>query len=99
MSEARAPGVPLEVGCVLARASGVLLVLTDDGPVRATYDATLLGQVARDRTRAPEPGEWVSLRRWSDGPLTVHDVLGRPPRPGLATVLPLHGVRRGRRRA
>ena len=76
---------------MLAREIGVLVVLTDDGPVRASYGARMLGAIARDRSRSPEAGEWVTLRRWCDGPVTVEGVLTRPCRPpALATVLPLH---------
>ena len=74
---------------------GVLVVLTDHGPVRASYGARMLGAIARDRSRVPEAGEWVTLRRWCDGPVTVENILSRPaPRP-LAQVLQLHGNRRG----
>ena len=75
---------------MLAREIGVLVVLTDDGLVRASYGARMLGAIARDRSRLPEAGEWVTLRRWCDGPMTVEDVLTRPFRPALATVTPLH---------
>ena len=78
------------VGCVLVQEIGVLVVLTDDGPLRATYGAGMLGAIARDRACAPEPGEWVELRRWPDGPVTVERAVYCP-RAGapLATVLPL----------
>ena len=80
---------------MLAREIGVLVVLTDDGPVRASYGARMLGAIARDRSRLPEAGEWVTLRRWCDGPVTVEGVLTRPHRPpALATVLPLHRNKR-----
>jgi len=76
---------------VLAREIGILVVLTDDGPVRASYGARMLGAIARDRARLPQAGEWVTLRRWCDGPVTVEGVLTRPcGPPALATVLPLH---------
>ena len=79
-----------EVGCVLGHETGVLLVLTDRGEVRATYGARMLGALARDRACAPEPGEWVTLRRWPDGPVTVEGLVWRPPAPPvLATVVPL----------
>jgi hypothetical protein len=82
---------------VLARETGVLVVLTDNGPVRASYGARMLCAIARDRSRSPEAGEWVTVRRWCDGPVTVEDVLTRPDRsPALATVLP---IRRNRERA
>ncbi len=69
-----------EVGCVLGHEVGVLVVLTDHGPLRATYGARLLGAIARDRGCTPEPGEWVALRRWPDGPVTVEGAVYRPPR-------------------
>jgi hypothetical protein len=74
---------------VLAREVGVLVVLTDDGPVRASYGARMLDAIARDRSRLPDSGEWVTVRRWRDGPVTVEEVLTRASRPVLATVLPL----------
>ena len=85
MTAARAPGAELEVGCVLAREIGVLVVLTDDGPVRASYGARMLRVLARDRARLPEAGEWVTLHRWHDGPVTVEDTFRRAPvcRPAL----------------
>lgn len=96
MTAARAARPDLEVGCVLAQEVGVLLVLTDGGPLRATYGARMLGAIARDRSGVPEPGEWVSLRRWCDGPVTVERTLTRPPPAPLAQVLPLRGARNGR---
>ena len=79
---------------MLTREIGVLVVLTDVGQVRASYGPRMLGEIARDRSRLPEPGEWVTLRRWYDGPVTVERTLARPPVAGtdhvLATVLPLH---------
>ena len=89
MTAVPAPREEQKVGCVLAREIGVLVVLTDVGPLRASYGARMLGQVARDRTCVPEPGEWVVLRQWYDGPVTVEAVLNRRP-PRLAQVLPLH---------
>ena len=84
------------MGCVLARELGILVVLTDAGPVRATYGTRMLGAIARDRSRVPDPGDWVSVRRWSDGPVTVEDALTRSAAPHLARVLSLHR-RRGPR--
>ena len=60
---------------MVSRETGVVVVLTDDGPVRATYGGGLLGRIARDRSCLPGPGEWVVLRRWADGPLTVEEML------------------------
>ena len=77
-----------EVGCVVSCETGVVVVLTDDGPLRATYGAKLLGRIARDRSCMPGPGDWVALRRWSDGPLTVEHCLARRD-PQLAPVVPL----------
>ncbi|MCW2836805.1 MAG: GTPase, partial [Marmoricola sp.] len=89
MTSARAARAGVEVGCVLACDIGVLVVLTDEGPVRASYGAMMLGAIARDRSHVPTAGEWVSLRRWSDGPVTVEGTLGRANPSPLARVLPL----------
>lgn len=89
MTAERASRVDTCIGCVLAREVGVLVVLTGAGVLRASYAGTLLDAVARDRASEPEPGEWVSLRRWCDGPLTVERALGRSTRPALADIVPL----------
>ena len=81
---------------MLAREIGILVVLTEDGPVRATYGARMLGAIARDRSCVPGPGDWVSVRRWCDGPVTVQSALTRSSASPLAQVLPLHGTRRPR---
>lgn len=92
-----------EVGCVLGLDAGVLVVLTDAGAARASYGARMLRVLARDRSCTPEPGEWVVLRRWPDGPVTVEQTLRRTPAPGShadvpGVVVPLHrGARRDRR--
>jgi ribosome biogenesis GTPase len=88
LSAVPAPRAEEVVGCVLAHDVGVLVVLTDVGPVRASYGARMLAQIARDRSRVPEPGEWVLLRQWYDGPVTVESVLSRRPC-AVAQVLPL----------
>lgn len=86
-----------EVGCVLGQETGVLVVLTDRGRERASYGARMLATLARDRSCAPEVGEWVCLRRWPDGPLTVEGLVWRPPVPtALARVLPLRPRRSDR---
>jgi hypothetical protein len=79
-----------EVGCVLGAEVGVLRVLTDRGEIRATYSGRMLGALARDRSCAPQVGEWVALRRWPDGPVTVEGLVWRPPpQATLAPVVPL----------
>lgn len=59
------------VGCVTHVEAGVFVVLTDRGEVRASLDGTMLGEVARDRSRLPVPGDWLVLRAWCDGRVTV----------------------------
>jgi hypothetical protein len=83
----------VDVGCVLACDVGVLVVLTDEGTVRASYGAKMLGAIARDRSHVPTAGEWVSLRRWPDGPVTVEGTLGPANPSPLARVLPLRRAR------
>lgn len=90
MTAARAPRHADEVGCLLARETGVVVVLTDHGPLRASYGARMLVQLARDRAALPEPGEWVALRRWCDGPVTVEGLLAHRPATPLADVVRLH---------
>ena len=88
-----------EPGCVLRIDTGVALVLTGSGERRASYAARMLAQVARDPSRAPQAGDWVTVRGWSDGRTTIEDCL-TPPRVGAVSldggvVVPLR--RRGRR--
>ena len=78
---------PRWVGCVVSLAPGVLTVLTDAGEVRATLDGVLLAAVARDRTQLPTPGDWVHLRSWPDGLVTVLTTI-RPAANSCAKVLP-----------
>ncbi|MDG4814360.1 ribosome small subunit-dependent GTPase A [Micromonospora sp. WMMD956] len=56
---------------------GVCTVLDADGPLRATLGAAVLADAARDLTRLPCAGDWVLLRTWPDGPVTVESVLPR----------------------
>jgi hypothetical protein len=92
LTSAGAARADVEVGCVLACDIGVLVVLTDEGTVRASYGVRMLGAIARDRSHVPTPGEWVSLRRWPDGPVTVEGTLGQADPSPLARVLHLRGT-------
>jgi ribosome biogenesis GTPase len=56
---------------------GVCTVLDATGPVRATLGAAVLAAAARDLTRLPCAGDWVLLRTWPDGPVTIESVLPR----------------------
>lgn len=59
------------MGCVVGGETGVALVLTDGGEVRASYGGSMLSLIARDRACAPTPGDWVVLRRWPDDRVTI----------------------------
>lgn len=59
------------LGCVVSVEAGVAVVLTDVGEVRATFGGGMLCRIARDRSCLPGPGDWVVLRAWPDGPMTV----------------------------
>jgi ribosome biogenesis GTPase / thiamine phosphate phosphatase len=72
------------VACVVRVETGVAVVLTDNGERRASYGARMLSDVARDRSRAPQAGDWVTLRTWPDGRVTLEECLTR----ASATVLP-----------
>ena len=75
-------------GCVLRVDTGVAVVLTDQGVRRAGYGARMLARVARDRSRAPEAGDWVRLRSWPDGRTTLEECLTRPTPPPAPTPAP-----------
>ncbi|MEP6815927.1 MAG: hypothetical protein ABI873_10290 [Marmoricola sp.] len=72
------------VGCVVRVETGVAVVLTDLGECRASYSGRMLADVARDRSRAPRVGDWVTLRTWPDGRVTLEECLTRV----VAVVLP-----------
>src|SRR4029077_9524614 len=67
------------VGCVVRVETGVAVVLTDKGETRASYSGRMLADVARDRSRAPVAGDWVTLRTWPDGRVTLEECLTCPP--------------------
>lgn len=77
------------LGCVLSIETGVAVVLTDEGEVRASFGGAMLCRIARDRSCLPGPGDWVVLRQWPDRRVTIE---GRAAR-RLADVIPMR--RRG----
>ena len=87
MTAERAPRADPWLGCVVGSETGVARVLTDRGEVRASYGGGMLGLIARDRSLAPGPGDWVVLRCWPDGRVTIERPL--PAGPGVAPVIPL----------
>lgn len=66
-------------GCVLRVETGVAVVLTDEGEVRASFGGRLLGDIARDRSRAPGAGDWVLLHGWCDDRITIESCLAARP--------------------
>ena len=56
---------------------GVCTVITEDGPIRASWSGSLLKAVAEDSTAAPCTGDWCLTRTWPDGPITIEHVLDR----------------------
>ena len=87
MTAAHAASARPWVGCVIRARTGVFEVLTDIGTVRASLAGAMLAHVARDRRMLPEAGDWVRLREWSDGRITVESCCTAPST--CATVLPL----------
>jgi hypothetical protein len=92
MTAERAPIADRWVGCVVGSETGVALVLTDRGQVRASYGAGMLARIARDRSAAPAPGDWVVLRRWPDGRITLEAPMCSAPARD-ARVIPLRAPR------
>ncbi len=68
------PGLP---GRVTRVDRGVCTLMTEHGPVRASWSAALLDAAATDPTKAPCTGDWCVLCCWPDGPVTIHAVLDR----------------------
>jgi ribosome biogenesis GTPase len=66
-----------EVGRVLRVHRGLADVLTEAGPLRASFAGDLLGVVARDPAAAPCTGDWVVVREWPDHRHTLERVLPR----------------------
>ncbi|MFF0268366.1 ribosome small subunit-dependent GTPase A [Kribbella sp. NPDC004536] len=56
---------------------GLATVLTERGPVRATWSGGLLTAVANDPQAGPCTGDWAVLRFWSDDRITLESVLPR----------------------
>jgi ribosome biogenesis GTPase / thiamine phosphate phosphatase len=56
---------------------GVCTVITQDGPIRASWSSALLEAAAADPTAAPCTGDWCVTRTWPDGPVTIEAVLER----------------------
>ena len=65
------------VGRVVRVDRGVAGVLTEQGPVRASWGAPVLQRAAHDPTEAPCAGDWCVLRTWPDHRVTVEHVLPR----------------------
>ena len=65
------------VGRVARVDRGITSVLTEDGPVRASLGAGLLGRLAADPTEGPATGDWCILQSWPDHRVTLERVLPR----------------------
>jgi len=74
LEPARMPGEP---GRVTRVDRGVCTVVTEDGPVRASWSGALLDAAAADSTAAPCTGDWCIVRTWPDGPVTIETLLER----------------------
>jgi ribosome biogenesis GTPase len=67
----------LTPGLVARVDRGVCEVLTEAGPLRASVAGDVLADAAADPLGMPCTGDWVALRDWPDGRLTVAAVLPR----------------------
>ncbi|NDL56247.1 ribosome small subunit-dependent GTPase A [Phytoactinopolyspora mesophila] len=52
-------------------------VITDEGQIQATYGGDILAAAAADRSWHPAVGDWVALRYWPDGRITIDAILPR----------------------
>ena len=65
------------LGRVVRVDRGLVSVLTEDGPVRASVGGALLGRMAQDPTEGPCTGDWCVVRAWPDHRYTVERLLPR----------------------
>jgi ribosome biogenesis GTPase len=65
------------LGRVVCVDRGLVSVLSEGGPRRATLGSGLLGRVAKDPTEAPCTGDWCMIREWPDGRDTLERLLPR----------------------
>src|SRR6266545_768303 len=70
-------GDQLTPGLVARVDRGVCEVLTEAGPTRASVAGDVLADAAADPLAMPCTGDWVALRDWPDGRITVAAVLPR----------------------
>ena len=56
---------------------GLATVLTEDGPVRATWSGAVLSAMASDPQAGPCTGDWVVLRFWPDDRITLESLAPR----------------------
>jgi ribosome biogenesis GTPase len=56
---------------------GACDALSSDGPLRATFSGALLAAGAADPVSTPCVGDWIAVRRWTDGRITAEAVLPR----------------------
>ena len=56
---------------------GLSTILTEDGPVRATWSGGLLAAIAADSQATPCTGDWVAMRCWPDDRVTVESLAPR----------------------
>jgi ribosome biogenesis GTPase len=71
------PGLPPFPARVTRTDRGACDLLAADGPVRATWGATVVAAVAGDPQAVPSTGDWVRVQAWPDGNRTVEAVLPR----------------------
>ena len=56
---------------------GLATVLTEDGPVRATWSGAVLAAMATDAQAGPCTGDWAVLRFWPDERITLESLAPR----------------------
>jgi ribosome biogenesis GTPase len=65
------------VGRVARVDRGVASVLTEQGPVRASLGASVLGRLSQDPREGPATGDWCVVRSWPDHRVTIEHILPR----------------------
>lgn len=65
------------MGRVVRVDGGIARVLTEEGPVRASFGASLLSQMSANASASPCAGDWCVVREWPDRRVTLETVLPR----------------------
>lgn len=65
------------IGRVVRVDRGAAVVMSEQGPLRATYGGDMLALIAHDQAQTPCTGDWCVLRLWPDDRTTIDRLIPR----------------------